>query len=296
MTKIEDNGKNKVDKPHKMSKNHKKKQKERNKALKTAINKNIEKIVEDAKKEIKENSVKGKGKKNKPKEGKEQKTSTVNQETVIETNVENASDDIQKADKDLKANEEVTDDSSQVIIDSDKEQVTSDNKTSSEEQPKSKKKRDKKKENQKDQNILEGIDQDNKKEEGSKPKSEETKKDDGPDYSVFVGNLPPFIKASKIKQLFNKFGEIKSIRFRTDDGAVIFHKKQLKKMKSVSCYVRYVNEEDSKKALEMNNSLVEDHHIRVNLANVKPKGHNKSTVFVGNISYSEYPYLKVSFL
>jgi hypothetical protein len=114
-----------------------------------------------------------------------------------------------------------------------------------------------------------------------------TKKDDGPDYSVFVGNLPPLIKPSKVKQLFMKFGEIKSIRFRTEDGSVIYQKKRLKKLKSVSCYVRFVNEDDSKKALEMHNTVVDDFHIRVNLANSKPKGHSKSTIFVGNISYSE---------
>lgn len=101
--------------------------------------------------------------------------------------------------------------------------------------------------------------------------------------TIFIANLPPTTKKSELKALFIKFGPIKTIRFRTNDGKVMFFKKDRANVSSLNGYVRFACKEDMMKACEMNGQMVGEHRIRVCPENKKQIGDVRTTVFVGNI-------------
>lgn len=105
----------------------------------------------------------------------------------------------------------------------------------------------------------------------------------GPEYSVFVGNLPTTMKKSAMKTLFKPYGHVQTIRFRTSDGVSLFKKKDRKEAKALICYVRFSSKEEAQAACVMNGQTVEGNRIRVSLHSQKHQGHVASTVFVGNI-------------
>lgn len=105
----------------------------------------------------------------------------------------------------------------------------------------------------------------------------------GPEHSVFVGNLPTTLKKGAIKKLFMPFGKILTIRFRTSDGVSLYKKKDRKEAKALICYVRFETKAEAQAACAMNGQTVEGNRIRVSMQTQKHLGHIASTVFVGNI-------------
>lgn len=106
--------------------------------------------------------------------------------------------------------------------------------------------------------------------------------------TVFVGNIPneTNINETRIKELFQPYGEIKSVRFRSENGKIIYSKKSRKKCKSFIAYVVFKNEEDAKKAIDLNGFKLNENHLRVNLANDKNRAFStKGTIFVGNLKF-----------
>ena len=119
------------------------------------------------------------------------------------------------------------------------------------------------------------------------------------DRTVFVGNVPSNIISSKaiersFKKLFKHYGKIESIRYRSisfDENLprkVAFAKKNLHKSRdSVNAYIVYKEKSSSLAAKELNSTVFEDHHLRVDhVAHPAPKD-NKKTIFVGNLDFEE---------
>ncbi|CRL01094.1 CLUMA_CG014462, isoform A [Clunio marinus] len=106
--------------------------------------------------------------------------------------------------------------------------------------------------------------------------------------TVFCGNIPngPNVNETRIKDLFSEYGSIKSVRFRTESGQIIFSKKVRKGCKSFLAYIVFEKEEDAKKSIQLNGFKLLEHHLRVNMANNKKEAFsNKGTVFVGNLPF-----------
>jgi nucleolar protein 12 len=114
-----------------------------------------------------------------------------------------------------------------------------------------------------------------------------------------VGNVPADIITSKamertFKKLFKHYGKIESIRYRSisfDENLprkVAFAKKNLHKSRdSVNAYIVYKEKQASLAAKELNATVFEDHHLRVDhVAHPAPKD-NKKTIFVGNLDFEE---------
>lgn len=104
-----------------------------------------------------------------------------------------------------------------------------------------------------------------------------------PEHTIFIGNLPVTVKKSDLKTLFKKYGTIRTIRFRTNNGRVVWDKKDLQDVPSLIAYVRFSSKEEMKAACEMNGQMVGTNRIRVSPQDQKQIGNVKSTVFVGNI-------------
>uniref|UniRef100_A0A2M3Z8K8 Putative rna-binding protein 34 n=1 Tax=Anopheles braziliensis TaxID=58242 RepID=A0A2M3Z8K8_9DIPT len=116
-------------------------------------------------------------------------------------------------------------------------------------------------------------------------KSEESKAlPKGPEHAIFIGNLPPTINQNKVQSLFKPYGTILSVRFRTNEGGKIPRRKDMKKLKSLICYIRFSSKSEMEQACAMDGQIVEENRIRVCPQKQKQIGAINSTVFVGNIS------------
>ncbi|KAF6065251.1 RNA recognition motif family protein [Candida albicans] len=119
------------------------------------------------------------------------------------------------------------------------------------------------------------------------------------DRTVFVGNVPADVITSKIiaknfKNLFKHYGKIDSIRYRSisfDEHLprkVAFAKKNLHKSRdSVNAYIVYKEKPASIAAKELNATVFEDHHLRVDHVSHPAPKDNKRTIFVGNLDFEE---------
>ena len=106
--------------------------------------------------------------------------------------------------------------------------------------------------------------------------------------TVFCGNIPngPNVNETRIKDIFSEYGSIKSVRFRTEAGKVIFSKKIRKDCKNFIAYVVFEKEEHAKKSIQLNGYKLLDNHLRVNMANNKKETFsNKGCIFVGNLLF-----------
>lgn len=108
----------------------------------------------------------------------------------------------------------------------------------------------------------------------------------GKEHTVFIGNLPSTTKKSDLKALFQKYGTIKTIRFRANDGRLVLDKSLLKDVPALNAYVRFSSKEELTRACEMNGQMVGTNRIRVCPQDQKQIGNVKATVFVGNIHRS----------
>ncbi|XP_072376679.1 uncharacterized protein [Diabrotica undecimpunctata] len=112
--------------------------------------------------------------------------------------------------------------------------------------------------------------------------------------TIFVGNVPIKIKKKKIKQFFNKYGTIETLRIR---GIPVADPKIPKKVaaiknefhpdrNSVYCYIRFSNKEEAEKALEANGSVFQEHHLRVHNCVTKEKPDESKAIFIGNLGFN----------
>lgn len=105
--------------------------------------------------------------------------------------------------------------------------------------------------------------------------------------TVFVGNLPPNTKSIQLKKFFLQFGEVKSIRFRTADGKVLFKHKMRREAPALNAYVVLKSDEAIGKALKESGCEFKGRHIRITKAG-KSSGDidSKRVIFVGNLKFS----------
>lgn len=112
-----------------------------------------------------------------------------------------------------------------------------------------------------------------------------------PASTIFVGNLPTNTKLKQLKKHFSAFGNVLSIRFRSETGKKVLNKSDRKKSSSMNAYVAFTSVEAAQKAAESENGATfKENHIRVNLVTQKKevfdqKLNSKSTIFVGNLVF-----------
>lgn len=114
--------------------------------------------------------------------------------------------------------------------------------------------------------------------------------------TVFIGNLPVGLKRKQLRKLFDEFGKIESLRFRSVaiSDLKLGRKVCLKANKinenatSKNAYIVFKDEESVTKSLKKNGQEVNEHHIRVDKL-VKSKNEvdddSKNSVFIGNIPF-----------
>lgn len=111
--------------------------------------------------------------------------------------------------------------------------------------------------------------------------------------TVFCGNLPnhPNINETRVKDLFQSYGEIKSVRLRSENGKIIYSKKSRNKCKSFIAYVVFKNLDEAKKSLDLNGFQIHENYLRVNMANSKKEAFSnvKGIIFVGNLKFEVTP-------
>ncbi|XP_063705140.1 uncharacterized protein LOC134834422 [Culicoides brevitarsis] len=120
-------------------------------------------------------------------------------------------------------------------------------------------------------------------EKPSKPKTD-------PNCTIFVGNIPTNTKLKALKQHYSRFGEIQSLRFRSENGKKVLNKTDRKKYTSLNAYIVFKTPESAREATSTNGEVFRDNHLRCNLVASKQeqfsqKLNTKSTVFVGNITF-----------
>lgn len=117
--------------------------------------------------------------------------------------------------------------------------------------------------------------------------------------TVFVGNLTTeIINDSKLKKqfkkLFEEFGKIQSVRFRSIafnenlPRKVAFIQKKLDSNNDfANAYIVFVNKLESLKALSLNGTIFHNHHLRVDHLTHPLKEDNKRSIFIGNLDFQE---------
>lgn len=113
--------------------------------------------------------------------------------------------------------------------------------------------------------------------------------------TIFVGNFPHSLKKLQLKKLFVKYGEIESVRFRnapvadpkTSKKVAIIKQEFHPKRTNINAFVCFKSEESANKALEANGTVIEEHHLRVDMAtNEKGLHDNTKAIFIGNLDFS----------
>mmetsp|Transcript_40214 Transcript_40214/g.41020 ORF Transcript_40214/g.41020 Transcript_40214/m.41020 type:complete len:387 (+) Transcript_40214:70-1230(+) len=118
--------------------------------------------------------------------------------------------------------------------------------------------------------------------------------------TIFVGNVPLSSTVNSLKSMFKEFGEIESIRMRSvpiagakvDEAGnqnlvkrVCSNKREFGDQKSsYNAYIVFAEVESATAALVANNRMIEDRHIRVDMAE-PTLFDEKCTVFIGSLAY-----------
>lgn len=106
-----------------------------------------------------------------------------------------------------------------------------------------------------------------------------------------MGNLPINIKRLKMNKLFKKFGEILSIRFRTNAGKSFFKKKEIEKAPFLIAFIYFKTREEAEASLALNGTQIGDNVISVDLdagKRVEDNHPQENTVVVGNLKYGKH--------
>jgi nucleolar protein 12 len=120
--------------------------------------------------------------------------------------------------------------------------------------------------------------------------------------TIFIGNLPTSIISSTntIKQLFKRYGEIESIRYRSIafdsklPRKIAFSKKMLHTNRdTLTCYIVFKQDQKkgdgltvAKESLEMNGHVFLDHVLQVDIAEKSVNNTDSSkSVFIGNLPF-----------
>uniref|UniRef100_F1KYQ3 RNA-binding protein 34 n=1 Tax=Ascaris suum TaxID=6253 RepID=F1KYQ3_ASCSU len=111
--------------------------------------------------------------------------------------------------------------------------------------------------------------------------------------TIFVGNAPTSATRKSIKKLFSKYGTIESVRLRSvvSDNAKLSKKIAVlkndlsPKMHSLHFYVKFINADSVKAALDMNGEKLDDHRLRVDSCASKRNYDSQKTVFIGNVPF-----------
>ncbi|KAJ2231957.1 Nucleolar protein 12 [Coemansia sp. RSA 1722] len=116
--------------------------------------------------------------------------------------------------------------------------------------------------------------------------------------TIFIGNITIECITdgkvySQLKALCAKYGKIKSIRFRSIAFSELLPRKVAfvsgkfhSKRESCNAYVEYVKEESAQKAVELNGTMFQDKHIRVDMAENSRSHDMKRSIFVGNLDFA----------
>lgn len=115
---------------------------------------------------------------------------------------------------------------------------------------------------------------------------------------VYVGNLPINIKRLRLVHLFKKFGNILSIRLRTNSGKSFLKKSQLKDAPFLIAFIYFDTREAAEASLACNGTQIGENTIVVDLDGDK-SGEAKTiesanTVVVGNLKYGMYMIIEYS--
>ncbi|XP_038219544.1 nucleolar protein 12 [Zerene cesonia] len=139
------------------------------------------------------------------------------------------------------------------------------------------------------------------KKENQKAKSDEPKEkhavtEDEIKRTLFVGNVPFSKKCKKeVKKLFSKYGDIETVRIRTvpvKDATVtpklaVIKNELHPERTTVNVYIKYKHADSVDQALSANNTLMNEHHLRVSRSDTSGSAHDpKCSVFVGNIPFA----------
>ncbi|XP_060807013.1 RNA-binding protein 34 [Amyelois transitella] len=129
-------------------------------------------------------------------------------------------------------------------------------------------------------------------------KAEKTKEpvsDDEVRRTLFVGNVPYTKKCKKeLKKIFSKYGTIETVRIRTVPVKDPRYTPKLALIKNelhperttVNVYVKFKEESSVEQALSENNTVLNDHHLRVTRSQSTGAAHDpKCSVFVGNLPF-----------
>lgn len=120
---------------------------------------------------------------------------------------------------------------------------------------------------------------------------------DKADATIFVGNIPiSVIKSKKVKSQFmgiwEAIGAVRSVRFRSVAFSKILPRKIAFLQQnlhtgrdSANAYVVFEKAEDARKAVKLNATVFEDHHLRVDSVSHPAEQKTKQCVFVGNLDF-----------
>jgi len=126
-----------------------------------------------------------------------------------------------------------------------------------------------------------------------KPKIEESP--ERLERTLFVGNVALTVTKKTLRKIFNKFGELDSLRFRSFIGVdaktprkvALIKKTFHAECKSMNAYIVYKDKDSVGKALQCNGTVLEGLHLRVDRATTDKKTHKtKQSVFVGNLPFN----------
>ena len=112
--------------------------------------------------------------------------------------------------------------------------------------------------------------------------------------TVFLGNVPVTANDKMIKEFLEPAGQVESVRFRSVAFSdpklpkkVAFAKKKFHEGRdSMNAYAVMKTREMAEKALSLTNTVLDGHHIRVDLATNSGKVDMYRSVFVGNLDFA----------
>jgi len=142
---------------------------------------------------------------------------------------------------------------------------------------------------------------DDSEDETKKPakKQKKTKIEESPERlerTLFVGNVALTVTKKTLRKLFNKFGELDTLRLRSFVGAdpktprkvALIKKTFHAECQSMNAYIVYKDKESVGKALQCNGMVLEGLHIRVDRVTSSGGGEKKTKqcVFIGNLPFN----------